>query len=246
MEYSVCESLYAVKVSLLLKMHIENWRMNRYPDQTRIPMIANYIKEKRKVEGIIYLARTKDNEFICYDGIHRILALKYLETQCVDCNDINVVVDVMDYNEHEVSNRFKALNSCVPVPSLYTDSDKKLDELYLIKDIVKHFKNKYKARFSINHQFRVPNMNEITFTSSLEYIIHSIHGIQYSKHHIINKLEEYNEKVKYYPRKRRIAHNELALKLTDRQEKQCEESNMYLFALPLWEKHFVTWYINQT
>ncbi len=98
---------------IFLCNNVTNWKYNRPPDLVKVSEICKILQTKSCVEGIIYIAHYK-NKFFCYDGNHRLEALKILNNKKL------VIYDIMNVNTNEeIEKRFKEINKSNPVPELY-------------------------------------------------------------------------------------------------------------------------------
>jgi hypothetical protein len=102
-----------------LRKNVINWKYNRPPDLDKVSKISLSISNKNTIEGIIYIAKLNNN-FVCYDGNHRLEALKL----CKNKDKKLVLVNIMYVNEEsEIKKRFINLNQSNPVPELYMTND---------------------------------------------------------------------------------------------------------------------------
>ena len=77
--YKINDNNLVCKTTLtcLKNINIKRWQCQRPPDSLRINAITNHIKREKCVDGIIYVYYDKSqNCFLCYDGLHRIEALR--------------------------------------------------------------------------------------------------------------------------------------------------------------------------
>lgn len=245
--------IYKIKWNILSQYNITNWHLNRPYDKVRIPEIAEQLKKQNYVDGIIYLSFYKKNKIICYDGIHRIEALKYLytnentitnnentitnnNTNNVFNNNINhtlIVHYYPSYNETFIKNKFESLNKCIPVPELYTISHKELNTKNLIEDIVKYYTKKYTNLFKPTSRPNIPHENRDNFTDKILYIINELelHNIIFDD--FITLFCEFNN----YMRDLIIK-----FKLSKNQIDKCNNYNCYLFIQKDWDNKFISFY----
>jgi len=89
-----------VNVHTISNMKIRNWKYNRPIDISRIPSIKNYILKTKRVEGIICLAYSVDDDtFYCYDGIHRITSIQEIIKEQLNFTDILGLNDIHNIYE---------------------------------------------------------------------------------------------------------------------------------------------------
>jgi hypothetical protein len=74
--------LINMKVADLLNAHVVNWKLNREPDEVRIPEIAKYIYQSRtRIHTLFYVNYNfKQDRFELIDGSHRYWALKMIKS----------------------------------------------------------------------------------------------------------------------------------------------------------------------
>ena len=206
---------------------IKNWEMNRPPDMSRVPDIQASLKYQSYVDGIIYLSINKSGDgYICYDGIHRLTAIKSLR------ESKNVVVDLMlSYSEDQIISKFMRVNRCVPVPSLYTQAERNLHLRETLEKVVKTIQNTYPQRFSSATTPNIPNENRDIFMNKLTTdVLERTDKVSAS-----SKTEDW---LKYLNDLNDFARENidiLAPKLTPAQATKCHVSKWYLFAVKNWQ-----------
>lgn len=219
--------LYGISWNTLSKINISNWEFNRPYDTTRIPEIVEQLKKQDYVDGIIYLAK-KEDDIICYDGIHRIEALKQLQKS----NHRMVVHFYPFYNEQIIKNKFETLNKCVPVPELYTSAHKELNMKNSIEQIVKHFYNRYYPMFKPSPRPNIPHENRDNFTNKIQNIIEQLDLYHMTSHEFIDRMENYNMYL-------RNNETENKNKITKNQLEKCIYNNFYIFIAKDWDSRFI-------
>lgn len=229
---------YECKWSKLSNIDIVNWHFNRPFDPARIPEIKELLKNQEYVDGIIYLAKDGD-KFICYDGIHRIEALKELSREREYKNEVNHRIFVHYfpvYTEQKVKNKFEMLNKCVPVPRIYSDAERTLDMIEKVKDVIKYFTDKYPKMFKASCNPNIPHVNRDIFTDQVENILNELDLNVFSTDKIIGLFEEYNI----------INRNDKRIikKLSSKQLAKCNENDCFIFAERQWYIKIVKAYIN--
>lgn len=230
--------LYGLTWNTLSKNNICNWELNRPYDNKRIPEIVEQLKRQDYVDGIIYLTK-KDNTIICYDGIHRIEALKWLEKINPHINHKIVVHYYPYYNEQLIKSKFETLNKCVPVPELYTSAHKELNIKNMIEQVVKHFHTTYSNMFKPSAKPNIPHENRDIFTNKIQHIIEELNLFHLSSNDFINILENYNSMLR---EKFNQNQNKTKTKLSKKQLEKCQCNNCYLFMTKDWEFKFIRYY----
>lgn len=206
---------------------IKNWDMNRPPDMSRIPEIQSSMKHQSYADGIIYLSVNKTGDgYICYDGIHRLTALKSSrETK-------NVVIDLkLSYSEEQIISKFMRVNRCVPVPSLYTAAERNLHLRETLEQVVKTIQSTYPQRFSSAITPNIPNENRDAFMEKLSKDVLE----RTDKVSTVSKTEDW---IKYLNALNEFIRDNLGVlapKLTPAQATKCHVSKWYLFAVKNWQ-----------
>lgn len=224
--------LLGVTWKSLSKMEIENWEMNRPFDSVRIPDIVEQLKKQNYVDGIIYLV-CKNNKLICYDGIHRIEALKRLSSKDPTTNHSIVIHYYPVYREETIIQKFIVLNKCVPVPQVYTTAHRELDRRNKIESIIKHFHSNYNKMFTSSSRPKIPHENRDVFTDKIDDIMKELDIYSERSDDIIGAMEKYNEQMRDYRCK---------VKLSKKQLDKCEKNGCYIFIRKDWKYNFVRFY----
>lgn len=220
--------LYGVSRKKLDLSKIKNWEFNRPPDMIRIPEIKAQLEKQNFVDGFIYLFN-KDGDLFCYDGIHRIEALKTIES---DINHRILIHYYPDYNEDVIKNKFKMLNKCVPVPELYTRAHKELDRKNLIENIVKFAITEYKSMFKPTNRPNLPHENRDNFTNKIQHVIETL---ELTYEDTKKLLLEYNDFIKKN-------HKTIIKKLSEKQINKCITNNCYIFTARNWDDCLIQYY----
>jgi hypothetical protein len=237
------------------KNQIYNWKHNRPMDDLRINPIMAYIEKTGRVEGIIYFTRktSKDGRNFtleCYDGIHRLHALfklyekrnSYEDILGMDNRVIMVLLDIMDDNEQDVMERFININSSLPVPEIYTEKDKNLDNIYLIEQLQRYYKEHYRIFLKNSDKANIPHINFTDFADKMKYIFDNC-SIESRKFEVWKMYHiQFNGFMSSLPVKKTILKKDEkfgVLKLTNNQQKKCQTHNMYVFAAINWEEYFL-------
>lgn len=210
----------------LNKVSIKNWEMNRPPYMSRIPEIQSSIKNQSYIDGIIYLSMNKTGDgYICYDGIHRLTALKTLR------EDKDVVIDLLlSYSEDQIVSKFWRVNKCQPVPTLYTAEQGNIKMREVIEKVVHSIQSMRPRLFSPSITPNIPNENRDNFMNKLTNDI-------LERTNKVNKESTYDDWIKYLYLLNDFVRdnlNTLAPKLTPAQSSKCYLSKWYLFAVKNW------------
>jgi hypothetical protein len=213
----------------LSKIEINNWKYNRPPDMNRIPEIVKYYKRSKIIDGVIYIVKIEDL-YYCYDGIHRLEALKSMN------KEIKLIIDI--YNnplEEIIYGRFRKINRAIPVPDLYITKEESVKESVKenvkekIENVINYFKKNYNEYFSSSSRCNKPNENRDSMNNKLYELLNENEKKELfnniSSKEIIEYLEYKNKYFKKYV-------NEY--KLTNSQLKKCKEKDFYLFITKDW------------
>ena len=162
--YSPTEFLFMSDGQFISK-NVTSWKYNRPPDNLKISEIVKVIEENNRytIEGIVYVAFI-DNKFVCYDGNHRLEALKLLKTKKLVLVNCMIAKD-----DDQIKKRFIELNKSNPVPELYklepsTDTDKLKTVLEAVVDNLCKTYSKFRSASAHPHK---PNFNKDVLLSAL-------------------------------------------------------------------------------
>lgn len=244
--------MYATTWKRLQNIQIKNWEYNRPADMVRIPDIAKQLKKQNYLDGFIYLVKAPKTErentktisthqnknvYYCYDGIHRIEALRYLSNDTTVNNDHKIVVHVYyDYDEMEIKRKFETLNKCIPVPEIYTKAEQELNMKKRIDEIVNHFYKKYIKHFSSNRRANIPNENRDIFIEKMtEFFQEHNELLSFHSSKLIEMIEQFNLIMKEKAR---------VVKMTRKQYEKCCKNNCFLFIRKNWSKTLDMCYMN--
>jgi hypothetical protein len=240
--YNETTYLIGVTWKQLIDNNIEivNWKYNRPYDPLRIKEIAKTMITTNYVDGIIYIVcNDTDPENIvyeCYDGIHRIETMKYLQTKYSDVNHKILIHYTSEYNESEIKVKFEALNKCVPVPEIYSNAARQLDMIQKMEFISSHYITLYPNHFSGNKKTNIPNENRDIFIDKISQFIKENRLESLTNENIIQIIDRYNnvmkENCKFY-------------KLTKKQYDKCVKHNCFLFISKRWDLSLEKLYQNQ-
>jgi len=222
-------SFVGVSAKNLFKLTIINWEKNRPPDMTRIPPMIKQFKKQNYVDGYIYLAKDENGVYHCYDGIHRLVALKELYDSSSDIPLYHrCMLHISDYDENYIEQKFKLLNKCVPVPELYTEASYTLDLKDRVEYVVKQTQQNYPKHFSAKkrpqkiHENRDGMIDKVT-----EFLQNNKELLRFSKEQLydmcITQFNNYmKEKINF-------------VKITKGQRDKCILNDCYLFIEKKWE-----------
>lgn len=261
--------VYSITIDEMMKMNISNWEFNRPVDTSRIVPIYDYIQQNKQVEGIIYLAQLpSNNEYICYDGIHRIHGIKRYYKETIQDNEtdfegmlglnhdhqlFSVLVDIIPYNEYIVKERFININKSLPVPSIYTEKERQLNKIRICEYIFSYIQDKYPLFIKTTKRYNVPNINSTQFTELFTNVLthlpekYQIYVSEDNKSFWLEQLLSFNlfmKGLKIIHKKvnynKKIERNNYSqLYLSYQQFKKCSSNNMFLFASSDWDKYFL-------
>lgn len=218
-KYSDNEYLYMSDGSFLIE-NVTTWKYNRPSDNMKITEIVNLIEENNRntIEGIIYLAYI-DGKYVCYDGNHRLEALKLLNTKKL------VLVNIfLAKNDEQIKARFVEINKSNPVPELYTVSGgEDIEKLKkIIENVVDNICKTYSKYRSPSKNPRRPNFNK---DKLIEKMYEKYSGSDVSKistSQIYDKILQLNLE---YSKERHMKHS----KFSDSIIKKCKKGGCYLF-----------------
>lgn len=118
---------------------IKKWKKNRPCYEERVTYIRNGILERKRVDGMIYVASI-DGELVCYESNHRREALKGLEGKGIH----NILVDVLwDATDEEVEQEFRRINDAASVSDLYVEPNPTIT-VEELRPVVDEFCNRFK------------------------------------------------------------------------------------------------------
>lgn len=217
--YSKNEFLY-MSDGTFLREKVKTWKYNRPPDNMKIHEIVKVIEENNRhtIEGLIYVAYI-DGEFVCYDGNHRLEALKLLKNKKLSLVNVMVVK-----SDEEIKRRFVELNKSNPVPELYTisstPSSEKMREI--VENVVESICKTYPKFRSSSANPRRPNFNKDTITDLLykKYKDEDCNRLNASK--IFELILKLNLE---YSQNKHITHS----KFSEGIMKKCKKGGCYLF-----------------
>ena len=225
MEINPAHKVIMTDANSLTELNVENWKFNRPADKKRVTKIATYHRNKTFIEGIIYVALI-DGNYYCYDGLHRLEAVRILKDSCYYGSQ-KVIIDLwVNPTDGEVLDRFKALNSSVPVAEIYTQGDKELDLKKTLEGVVEYMQQKYRGFFKPTHRPNIPHENQDVVMQKLYDMYELNPGLEYYNiEEWIEYLMKFNEYYKTHIHKYR---------LSQRQKAKCATNDFFLFITKDW------------
>ncbi len=203
-----------------LTKNVKSWKYNRPPDNEKITEIVKVISETNcnSIEGIIYVAHI-DGEYVCYDGNHRLEALKLLKTKKL------VLVDIMEASAHtEIKTRFVELNKSNPVSELYTidegDMQDKMREI--IEKVVDNLCKTFPQYKSASKTPQRPNFNKDSVTELLFQYLRDKDVTKLTVSDLWNKILDVNMA---YAKGKHITHSKYSKTMLNK----CRKFGCYLF-----------------
>jgi hypothetical protein len=213
----------------LSSTEINNWRLNRPHDPSRLPEITYQLDQNDYVDGIIYLVNVGDGKYECFDGIHRIEAMREL-SKTKDCNNYRLLICYYpEYNETQIKQKFETLNKCIPVPHIYTKDSQELEKRKTVERLVEIYRERFPEMFKPSTRPQVPHENRDIFTNKIDDLMEQIQV--YDTHTICELFDRFNMYMKRKVETRKI-------KLTKKQRDKCEKYNCFIFASKDWDNRF--------
>ena len=213
-------------LSNLKQFPIYRWKGQRPPDSLRIKEISLHIKREKSIDGIIYLYYDKEqNCFFCYDGLHRLEALRTLINENYT-DKLNILLSIrLNVSQGDIMDHFNSLNKCIPVPDIYTGI-RNASIITTIESVVNLYVAKYPQHFSTSRNPNTPNENKDRLKDRLNFLIeNNTTELELdSEDNLISILETINEHVR----------NNIPRKSTRKQLEKCEASGLYIFLMKEW------------
>lgn len=174
------------------KEHIMNWDKNRPPDNVRVAQITEHYKITNAdiVPGIVYVWY-KNDKYIVYDGIHRLLAA-FLYGE-----NMTVLLHVTKTDmEKDIVEDFININKSVCVPILYLEENNVLKR-HVCESVAKKMCEKFTnfvspSRRPFIYNFNRDNLIEFVSTFEIDFTKKSIDNI------IFNELQGLNHVARQY------------------------------------------------
>ena len=191
---------------------ITSWKFNRPPDTERVAEIRSFMKESKRVDGLIYLACI-DHQLVCYESNHRREALR--EDMPEDM--AHILVDVLwDASEDMIKSEFFRLNKAVSVPDLYVDNSTE-DSIENVLKVINTFCSKYPRLLSTSGRPQRPNYNRDNLTQEFVRLMKELH---ISADELLVRLERLNQQMA------EVSHD----RLSETVVQKCTASRLWLFA----------------
>jgi hypothetical protein len=204
--------VYWVPVKIFNSLPITSWKFNRPPDTERVEEIRGFMKESKRVDGLIYLACV-NHQLVCYESNHRREAL----AKDMPEDMAQILVDVLwDATDDTVKAEFFRLNKAVSVPDLYVDNTSE-ESVATVLAAVDTFCAKYPALRSKNGRPNRPNYNRDNLTQEF---VRLMKELNISAEELLVRLERLNVQMSRWPKN----------KLTHAVGSKCEASGLWLFA----------------
>jgi len=189
-QYNEQQGIYLVSSKDLI--YVKNWHHNRPAEHQRVLEIQDHIEKTGIVDGIIYIYEIEEHNdfnYYCYDGNHRLRALKALPQSYGTLINIYKVTD-----ENPIKEKFIKLNLANPVPKLYFNQDDSQNAIIknIVNDVVKTLINKYPNHLSTSPHPRKPNFNRDKVVDQLSKFLHDQEKYNITKGQLINELDRIN------------------------------------------------------
>lgn len=203
--------IYLVPPKVFDELNVKRWKYNRPADMDRVKVIHEYMKESKRVDGMIYLAFV-DHDIVCYDGNHRREALKGVEGMNM------ILVDMIWHaTDQLVGEEFKRLNESVSVPEFYNaiEADNILREK--IRTAIDMFCKNYKEHKSVSKNPHRPHFNRDSFCDDFYRIMNELNiGVD----ELFNRIVKLNNQMA----------NRDKSDLSENVKQKCEKTGLWLFA----------------
>jgi hypothetical protein len=204
--------VYWVPVKIFNSLPITSWKFNRPPDTERVEEIRGFMKESKRVDGLIYLACV-NHQLVCYESNHRREAL----AKDMPEDMAQILVDVLwDATDDTVKSEFFRLNKAVSVPDLYVDNTSE-ESAAKVLAAVDTFCAKYPALRSKNGRPNRPNYNRDNLTQEF---VRLMKELNISAEELLARLERLNARMSQFPTHR----------LSDSVVAKCRAAGLWLFA----------------
>ncbi len=205
-------SVYWVPVNTFNDLPITPWKHNRPSDPERVAEIREFMKESKRVDGLIYLACVNQH-LVCYESNHRREALR----EGMPADMAQILVDVMwDATDDTVKSEFFRLNKAVSVPDLYVDNTGE-DSVTSVLAAVTTFCSRYPKLQSPSGRPQRPNYNRDNLTQEFVRVMKEL---RIPPEELLVRLERLNEEMSRAPHHR----------LSDIVVAKCRSSGLWLFA----------------
>ena len=225
--YKINDNNLVCKTTLtnLKNINIKRWSCQRPADSLRINAISNHIKREKCVDGIIYVYYDKnDGCFYCYDGLHRLEALRSLIRENYP-GQLNILFSIRrNVTQGDIMEHFNSLNKCIPVPDIYVGV-RNANIITTVESVVNQYVERYPQHFSTSRNPNAPNENKDRMKDRLKHIIDNATDDELdSEYNLISMLESINEHIR----------TNIPRKSSQKQLDKCEASGLYLFLQREW------------
>jgi hypothetical protein len=202
--------IYWIPVKVFNSLPIKLWKYNRPPDTDRVHEIHEYMKESKRMDGVIYLASISD-DLVCYESNHRREALKGIDEMAM------ILVDFLpNATDTILKDEFTRLNKAVSVPELYFSQDP--EQLFHdLKVAVDAFCETYKKHKVSTNKPQRPNFNRDIVMDEFYRTIKELH---IDVEEFIKRLCQHNRRLMLKDKSG----------LSQKTIEKCNESGLWLFA----------------
>lgn len=204
--------VYWVPLTVFNQLPITPWKFNRPPDQERVAEIRSFMKESKRVDGLIYLACV-NHQLVCYESNHRRMALKKEMPEDM----AHILVDVMwDATDDSIKEEFFRLNKAISVPDLYVDASAE-ESVESVLKAIDTFCAKYPSLRSSSGRPNRPNYNRDLFTQDFLRVMKEL---RVSADDLLERLERLNAEMATRD------HGRLTMNVVNK----CQAAGLWLFA----------------
>lgn len=161
-------TVHVLSFEKLAELNIVRWSGNRPVDEVRIPEIVETILKNKQVHDTIKIAKINGLEYECYDGLHRLEAIREIVKKHPEYKDLKCMVyNMKNATLEKVRTDFLEYNKSISVPEIYKEPQSSSTEM--IKTVVDHFYEKYKKElFKPSYHTRLPRENRERFTDRVK------------------------------------------------------------------------------
>jgi len=203
---------------------VKGWKHNRPPDTLRVEEIVTHLKHTNTSDGQILLS-VINGECVCYDGLHRLEAVKkYFPTGGIQARIM------YDSTDEETRQEFTRINRGIPVPDLYFSYDEISSHITkILQKFTKGFIQNYKIYLSSSRKPRKPNFNRDIFTDDIGSLIKEIYSdediMKINEDTIAELLRKTNDIIR-----KQHHDNTHRLKISKKAIEKCEKHKMFIFS----------------
>ena len=164
------EKIYKSHFNCINQINVEKWKYNRPVDKDRVEEIKNSILNNTLSDDRIYLWKNNTNEYKCFDGNHRVEAIKMILNEQKLSKVIYPYIQIsiiQNIDEKQLKIKFQMLNKGCLVSELYTEnlSNEKIKEI--IEWNIEKIKEKWSKHKKTTKNPRKPHFNESNLTQQL-------------------------------------------------------------------------------